>query len=136
MNSKKREKPCFTDNLPQDQSALAVTTRNFFVLLKALSMEAESTPNSWDAVAPQGSNKKSEGPFPFCQHNFPPNCCQTYFKGSVLLRTTETGSRIVTDPMVDCKIIPSHLSEHILHHFTFYLQSDRLHQSSSSCTSY
>jgi hypothetical protein len=116
------EKSCCAET-PQRHSPLVVPTSNFFAPLGAISMESSS--NSMDPVAPEGSSKKFEGP-PRVIVTSPVNIIslQKVFKpipkNQFSLRTTGDGTRIVIYYMADYKAILSYLFDHNLHHFTFY----------------
>jgi hypothetical protein len=106
--SKKREKPCSVDTLPQDQSALVVPIREFVVPQRTLSLEKESTPSPEKSVPSQGSSNKSERPPPivftspvhliFIQKVIKPTA-----KDQFSLRITRVRIRIVTYCMTDYK---------------------------------
>jgi hypothetical protein len=88
----------------QDRPALDVLPRNFFALLRTLTMEPASTSNPNELTASQGRNKNSSRPFPMILTS-PVNIISfqqdmkpiVQYKFS--LRTTGTGIRIVNHLM-------------------------------------
>jgi hypothetical protein len=93
-------------------------------------MEQASISNTDEPVAPQDSNKKSARPRPVTltspgdiisfQQEIK-SISQDHFS----LGTTGARIRIFTHYMGDYKVSLSYLSEHNIHHFIFYCQSEK-----------
>lgn len=95
--------------------------------LQDISME--STSNSMNTEAPQGGNKKSKRLPPIILTSLVNIIFQKVIKPTAkdkfLLQAIGVGICIVTYCVATYKAILSYLSEHSLHHFTFYPKSNK-----------
>jgi len=125
-----KEEVLSSNALPQEKSALAILTCNFFASLRIFNMEMESTWNPNDPVGPRDNSNKFYRPPPIILTS-PVSVISfqeivKYFaQDHISLRTTGPGILILSNCLTDYRLILFYLSDHNFHHFTFYPQSDK-----------